>query len=471
MEGLRKKLLTVAFLAIVSLIIQLVAYIYSINLFRADLTTLQDIHTFVENVLELRRYEKNFAYDIEEQDINEVLEFVTTIQKGMESVESSPVIGLYREDLLHFESNLLAYKELAVQARDQKQPDLKTMRFYGHKMLLFAKEVLNHNQNYITNSLRKIMIVPAITMFLFGGSLIVALVLLTIATIKQIKFITQTTRRIAQGDFRSIHPADDGYSTYPLIIQAFNLMIKELDYRQEQIFQSKKLAAIGTLASGIAHEVNNPLNNISLTAESLLEDRKLMNEAEEEELLQDILSEVTRASNVVNNLLDFSRSQGQMVFESMDVVTVLKTTLRLIRNQIMLSGVKLETHYPKDPYYIKADSNGLKQVFINLFLNAIQAMQGGGVLTLSIVSNDEDKVTVRVSDTGPGMPPEVMEKIFDPFFTTKSIGHGTGLGLSVVYGIVNKHDGYIEVNSSADKGTTFAVTLPRLKDNTEDSQI
>lgn len=248
-------------------------------------------------------------------------------------------------------------------------------------------------------------------------------------------------------------------------------MIKELDYRQEQIFQSKKLAAIGTLASGIAHEVNNPLNNISLTAESLLEDRKLMNEAEEEELLQDILSEVTRASNVVNNLLDFSRSQGQMVFESMDVVTVLKTTLRLIRNQIMLSGVKLETHFPKDPYYIKADSNGLKQVFINLFLNAIQAMQGGGVLTLSIVSNDEDKVTVRVSDTGPGMPPEVMEKIFDPFFTTKSIGHGTGLGLSVVYGIVNKHDGYIEVNSSADKGTTFAVTLPRLKDNTEDSQI
>ncbi len=469
MEGLRKKLITVAVLAIVSLLIQLAAYIYSINLFQADLKTLQDIHTFVENVLELRRYEKNFAYDIGEKDIDEVLEFVTYIQTGMESVENSPVAGLYHEDLLLFKSNLKAYRQLAIQAKDQKNPDLKSLRSYGHKMLLFSKEVLNSNQTYITDSLRKIMIVPAIAMFLFGGSLIIALVLLTIATLKQIKFVTQTTRRIAQGDFRSINPYDEGYSTYPRIIKAFNLMIKELDSRQEQILQSKKLAAIGTLTSGIAHEVNNPLNNISLTAETLLEEKESLTKDEEEEMLLDIINEVTRASNVVNNLLDFSRSHGQMVFESLDVATVLKTTLKLIRNQIMLSGVKLETHFPEESFLIKGDLNGLKQVFINLFLNAIHAMQGGGLLSLTILANDEKTVTVQVSDTGQGMPPEVLEKIFDPFFTTKSIGQGTGLGLSVVYGIVNKHNGYIEVNSRAGEGTTFAVTLPRVLEITQDA--
>jgi signal transduction histidine kinase len=248
-------------------------------------------------------------------------------------------------------------------------------------------------------------------------------------------------------------------------------MIKELDYRQEQILQSKKLAAIGTLASGIAHEVNNPLNNISLTAEALIEDRKMLTTDEGDELLQDIISEVTRASNVVNNLLDFSRSHGQMVFEPIEVAAVLQTTLKLIRNQIMLSGVQLKTNFPPEPYFIKGDTDGLKQVFINLVLNAIQAMQGGGLLSLGIVSNDEKTVTVQVGDTGSGMPPEIMEKVFDPFFTTKSIGQGTGLGLSVVYGIVNKHNGYIEVNSRAGKGTTFSVTLPRLTDDKQDAQF
>lgn len=468
MEGLRKKLVTVAILAIVSLIIQLWVYIYGINEFRADLKTLQDIHTFVENVLELRRYEKNFAYEIDAKDIAEVLEFVSYIEDGMASVENSPVVSTYREDLIHFQKNLTAYKELAIQAQDQKKPDLKVMRFYGHQMLLFSKEVLNVNQTYITSSLRKILIVPAMAMFFFGGSLIVALVFLTIATIKQIKFITRTTRRIALGDFRSINSADVGYSTYPMIIKAFNRMIKELDYRQEQILQSKKLAAIGTLTSGIAHEVNNPLNNISLTAESLIEERGMLTDKEEEELLRDIISEVTRASRVVGNLLDFSRSHGQMVFEPIDIAVVIQTTLKLIRNQIMLSNVQLEAQFSSEQYYINGDTDGLKQVFINLFLNALQAMQGGGRLILEIFPRDEQTVTVKVSDTGRGMPPEVMEKVFDPFFTTKSIGQGTGLGLSVVYGIVNKHNGYIEVTSNAGKGTSFSVTFPRWTEKESD---
>ena len=155
-----------------------------------------------------------------------------------------------------------------------------------------------------------------------------------------------------------------------------------------------------------------------------------------------------------------------MVFEPIDITMVLKTTLQLIRNQIMLSGVQLKTDFPEEERFtINGDLDSLKQVFINLSLNAIQAMEHAGLLTLSITCRDAETVTVQVTDTGTGMPPEVLEKIFDPFFTTKSTGQGTGLGLSVVYGIVSKHKGYIEVASTAGYGTTFSVTFPRLHES------
>ncbi|MGW8195347.1 MAG: sensor histidine kinase [Desulforhopalus sp.] len=466
MEGLRKKLILVVILATASLVLQVWTYIFGINEFRADLKTLQEIHTFMENVLQLRRYEKNFAYEIEARDIDEVLEFAKAVEQGIVSVASSPVKDNYADELETFKNTLQRYNDLAVEAKDNQHIDLKMMRVFGHQMTNFAQHVLNENRNYITESLNKILIVPSVFMFLFGGILIVVLLLLTVATIKQIRFITQTTKRIAMGDFRPVDAWDSGYHTYPMIIQAFNRMIKELDFRQEQIIQSKKLAAIGTLTSGIAHEVNNPLNNISLTAETLLAEREGKYDEDEKEMLEDIISEVTRGSQVVNNLLDFSRSHGKMVFEPVDIAMVLETTLQLIRNQIMLSGVQLKIDFPEEERIaINGHVDSLKQVFINLCLNAIQAMEHGGLLTLAITSKDPNTVTVEVTDTGTGMEPEVLEKIFDPFFTTKSTGQGTGLGLSVVYGIVSKHKGYIEVASNAGYGTTFSVTFPRMPES------
>lgn len=462
MEGLRKKLILVCGLAAISLIIQLVAYIYEINEFQDDFRNLQGIHGFMENVLELRRYEKNFVYRIDEDDLKEMLVFIDKIESGLENVRKSPIVEEYENDMNDFRGDLALYKQYTLTALSGQDSDLEAMRELGQKLLLFSQKVLDQNQVYISSGLKKIMVVPATVMFLFSGGLIVALMLLTIATIKQIKFVTGTTRRIAQGDFRPVNPSDTGYHTYPMIIKAFNRMIKELDYRHEQIVQSRKLAAVGILASGIAHEVNNPLNNISLTAESLIEEKEEMSPEEEEEMLLDIISEVKRASKVVNNLLDFSRSHGKMVLEPVDVIKMLKTTLKLIRNQIMLARVQLKTDFPDQECWINGDLDSLKQVFINLCLNAIQAMPGGGLLSLSIVCRHDNMATVLVEDTGNGMSPEVIEKIFVPFYTTKDTGQGTGLGLSVVYGIVKKHNGFIEVKSNVDKGTTFSVSFPRL---------
>lgn len=466
MESLLKKLILVAILATISLVVQLGTYVFGIAEFRADLTTLQDIHSFVEDVLQLRRYEKNFAYGIEAKDIDEVLQFADMVQQGISIVESSPVAHKYGDKIILFESTLQRYKKLALEAKNNKQIDFEEMRGLGHQMTNFAQKMLYDNRDYVANSLDTILVVPSTFMFLFGGSLIFVMILLTVATIKQIKFVTQTTKRIAMGDFRPVDTREPGYHTYPMIIQAFNRMISELDLRQEQILQSKKLAAIGTLTSGIAHEVNNPLNNISLTAESLLSEREDECDDDEKEMLQDIINEVGRASQVVNNLLDFSRSSGKMVFEPVNVSKLLLTTLKLLRNQIMLSGMHLHTDFSDQDFStINGDVDSLKQIFINLSLNAIQAMEQGGTLTLSVDCNNKETVTVKVTDTGSGISPEILEKIFDPFFTTKSPGQGTGLGLSVVYGIVSKHKGYIEVASKAGEGTTFSVTFPRLNES------
>ncbi|WP_028580319.1 sensor histidine kinase [Desulfogranum japonicum] len=462
MEGLRKKLIVVCGLAAISLVIQLAAYIYGTYEFQDDFTNLQEIHTFMENVLELRRYEKNFVYEIAPGDLNEMLVFIDKLQTGLESVRQSSVVGKYEDDIDQFQKYLSTYKQYTLDAKNGHEVDPDIMREYGQKLLLFSKKVLAQNQVYIHRSLKKILVVPATVMFLFSGGLIVALLFLTIATLKQIKFVTSTTRRIAQGDFRPVSPSETGYHTYPMIIKAFNRMIKELDYRHEQIVQSRKLAAVGILASGIAHEVNNPLNNISLTAEALLEEKGLLSPEDEKEMILDIISEVSRASKVVNNLLDFSRAHGKMFFEQVEVTTILRTTLKLIRNQIMIAKVTLKTVFPDQECWIKGDVDSLKQVFINLCLNAIQAMPSGGTLSLSVVDRQEDMVTIEVEDTGAGMSPEVIEKIFVPFYTTKSTGQGTGLGLSVVYGIVQKHRGFIEVSSNVEQGTTFAVSFPRL---------
>jgi len=164
---------------------------------------------------------------------------------------------------------------------------------------------------------------------------------------------------------------------------------------------------------------------------------------------------------VVKNLLDFSRSDTPS-FRRLEVKEVVEGTVKLIKNQLMLVGMKLVCKSPDHLPPIRGDLHNLEQVFLNLFLNAIQAMPNGGVITVEANESRERYVEIKVSDTGVGIKPEDLEKIFDPFYTTKPVGRGSGLGLSIVYGIVKKHGGYVEVKSELNVGTTFIVYLPIL---------
>jgi signal transduction histidine kinase len=219
------------------------------------------------------------------------------------------------------------------------------------------------------------------------------------------------------------------------------------------------MAAVGSLTSGIAHELNNPLNNISLTTETLLGDFSSFSEDEKLRMLDQISTQVERASATVRQLLDFTR-KDQPAFTQVAIAGILESTLKLIGNELSLAKVepRLETDGSLPP--VLGNPRNLQQVFLNLCLNGIQAMPKGGVLGVRARAEGESLVRVDVSDTGVGISAENLGKIFEPFFTTKEAGKGTGLGLTVVQSIVEKHGGKITVESGVGEGTTFTVLLP-----------
>lgn len=225
---------------------------------------------------------------------------------------------------------------------------------------------------------------------------------------------------------------------------------------REQIGQSEKLASIGRLAAGVAHEINNPLTGV-LTFSSLLRQKPNM-DAQDLQDLDVIVRETTRVREIVRGLLDFAR-ESPSARNPIDINEVIRNTLRLVRSQKEFRNITIHEYLGEELSLVRGDKNQLQQVLLNLSLNACEAMDGGGTLAISTLHRD-NRVAIIVHDTGHGIAKEHMETIFDPFFTTKPVGKGTGLGLSVSYGIIQKHEGTIEVESEVGKGTTFTITLP-----------
>jgi PAS domain S-box-containing protein len=225
--------------------------------------------------------------------------------------------------------------------------------------------------------------------------------------------------------------------------------------------EAEKLAAIGRLAAGVAHEINNPLTGV-LTFSHLLKDKENMDEQDRKDL-ELIIHETTRAAEIVRGLLEFARERPPQK-EPLNVNEVIQRTVRLLGKQEAFQHVAVRERFQEDLPHVDGDMNQLQQVFLNLSLNACEAMPGGGTLTISTMA-DDGRVLVKLTDTGCGIKKENLQRILEPFFSTKPVGQGTGLGLSVSYGIVRQHGGTLEVESEEGKGSTFTVVLPSLLDD------
>ena len=233
---------------------------------------------------------------------------------------------------------------------------------------------------------------------------------------------------------------------------------EELVTMQARVAQSERLASVGMLAAGVAHEINNPLGGILALSSLAVEDMKPDDPARPN--LEEVIRQTERCRDIVKGLLEFSR-QSKTGTEALDVNEVLQGTLALVGNQAQFFNVEIVRDYDFSIPEVMADRSQLQQVFTNLLVNGVQAMDERGTITLATrYSASDGHVEVRVGDTGRGIPPEMIDRIFDPFFTTKESGKGTGLGLSIVYGIVTKHGGTIGVKSRPGGGTTFTIRFP-----------
>jgi two-component system NtrC family sensor kinase len=230
----------------------------------------------------------------------------------------------------------------------------------------------------------------------------------------------------------------------------------------EQLRQSEKMAALGELVAGVAHEVNNPLTSISAFAQLLLEDDGLTED--QQESVRIIKQATDRAVAVIRDLLAFARKSGPRTVP-INANELVEQTLRLRAYSLRTQGIRVEYDLAEDLRPLQGDDRQLQQVFLNLLVNAEHAMAGAPRRAIRVrTANEGERVVIEVADTGMGMTPEVQKRIFEPFFTTKPEGTGTGLGLSVSYGIVQAHGGQLTVQSAPGAGATFRIALPAADD-------
>jgi two-component system NtrC family sensor kinase len=274
--------------------------------------------------------------------------------------------------------------------------------------------------------------------------------------IRPITELVEAHRRLARGDM-TVRVQAHGGGEVAMLGRSFNSMAETLHRTQQELLHKEKLASMGQLAAGVAHEINNPLGSILLFSEAMYKDT-LEGDPRCDDLRM-IINETTRCKNIVADLLNFARQQEVLAQET-DVHVLLEQVIEEVCHQSRFEGVELVRQFSPDLPAIQADPAQLQQVFINLLNNGAEAMGEGGTITLTTRPVNGHWVEIRVSDTGCGIPAENLGKLFTPFFTTKPPGKGTGLGLSIVYGIVKMHHGQITVQSQLGEGTTFTVMLP-----------
>jgi two-component system NtrC family sensor kinase len=290
------------------------------------------------------------------------------------------------------------------------------------------------------------------------------------ALTEPVNALVLAARHLGGGNLRQRVELDESTEEIAALGRTFNLMASSIEDRdeqlreraQEEIMKSERLAMIGQLAAGVAHEINNPLGGILLFSRLLL--RKAPAEGMERENLERIVKEAERCQDIVQGLLDFAR-QREPKPESLNINDVVEKALSLLENQALFHNIEIVKHLEKGLPVVCVDASQMQQVFVNTMMNAAEAMDGKGVLTISTSADGEGGgVEVRFADTGCGISEEYLGRLFEPFFTTKEVGHGTGLGLSISHGIVQRHGGTLTAYSRLGEGATFVVHLPEAEE-------
>jgi two-component system, NtrC family, sensor kinase len=456
--GLTAGILAIGFIGIVSYY-----YLRVIELKQHLVEVADDLSNIM---LEIRRYEKNYllygsAEDLAENQryIQLGLEVLDNLEPEVKGFTGAPQVGLIRQHFSDYHNLLKKITSNGTGLSPSSRRELEEqLRERGKQLVELSHQLVKIERQRILQIINtlKTQLVTSIFIFLLLGGFLSFVVSRKI--LQPLRVIEKTTLRIAMGNFKPLEVLDTRDETQR-VVEAFNRMVAELEKRQDQLVQAKKLSSLGVLTSGVAHQLNNPLNNISTSCQILMEELDTEDLTFFKKMLTNIEQEVDRARDIVKGLLEFSRSK-EFTLKPTLLKAVVDRSIRLISSQVP-AGIDIVEDVPDD-LMLHLDAQRMQEAFLNLFMNSVQAIETlpGHIKVEARLDKEIRRVVITVTDTGKGISKTDLGRIFDPFFTTKEVGAGTGLGLSIVYGIIEKHQGTITVESKEGEGTRFIIRLP-----------
>jgi len=441
-----------------------ILFLRDFNIFNEDISHLMHAGKLNNICLEIRRYEKNFIIRHDEGDFFRAIDYVKEAQKYIPAVKNDLQRVSHPHDLQVLQKVLVDYEQTFRSFKAECRPDSSdqecrqrvALRNTGSELVRISDELVQFVQgkmtDFIDNFKSRLFQSVAILVLLT----ICALALLYGTIILPLRSIEKAAKDVAAGTFRKL-PLPPKHDEIDSVLNTFNNMVTELAEHQEKLCQANKLSSIGTLASGTAHQINNPLNNIATSCQIALAEIDPEQSPFIVQMLKTIDQETQRAGEIVRGLLEFSRV-STFSMKPVQLKTVVDKVMKLVASEVP-PGVVVEQNVPAH-FILNLDLQKMIEALLNLTINGIQAIENPpGRVSLTAVAQDNQAI-ITVKDTGVGISSENLSKIFDPFFTTKEEGKGTGLGLAVVFGIINKHNGTVQVKSEKGRGTRFVITLP-----------
>ena len=431
---------------------------------KEKVTLIESFDDLRGNLLELRRQEKNYFLAKDLSSLDKMMFFLSQTEAEFNALKSQikKIMGSDKYKL--YKIAFINYKRVLAENTDKTGSGSaangdEELRAYGKALNDYTDQLIAAKRKNIERTLDHMLAIPILFSAIFLVSFIIILRITKKDVLEPLLLLKEASEKIAKGTFEPVRISVDRCDEISNCLTAFNKMAHEIETHQAQLLQSRKMASIGTFTSGIAHELNNPINNISLIVDSLLEDGDTLPDEERKSLYNDLMVQADRSSDIVRSLLDFSRTDQEHL-EKIPLEDLVDKTTRLVKNELQLQHIKLVKEKRGEILPVWIDKNRLQQALLNILINAIQAMPDGGSLGISMGPGDASgEMRIDISDTGKGIPADQIDLIFDPFFTTRKEGEGTGLGLSVTYGIIRKHGGRITAQSTPGKGTCFSIFL------------
>jgi len=438
---------------------------YSQYLLHQKLEIIEMKNNLFNTILEARRYEKNFFLGFDKSNINQALDYLGKAENILVNITFKYGKYTLAKDLPERLSELKVYKTslselLHLQENgvlSVSRDTVKLIQGQGRKITTELENIVAEEGQFTRSLVKKAKTVHLIALVPITILSILVALFLVFNVIRPLKTIERAIQKIAAGDFKNIPEIATG-DEFESLVTSLNNMIAELDKRSEELVQVRKLASLGRLTSGVAHELNNPLNNISTSIQILAEELEGEVSEYHRALLLGTEKEVDRGKSIVRALLEFSRVRS-FSMTRVNFKDLINGALKRIKSEVP-DNVELKVDV-SEHFFVHVGPERIERVLSNLIINGVQAMENGGIVTIrECDQNESNTFSFQVQDTGTGIAEEHVAKIFDPFFTTKEIGKGSGLGLSIVYGIIEQHGGKISVFSQEGKGTTFTVSLP-----------